>query len=106
MNRPLLYTAVALVTVGSITSISKSVSTPDPTDIAVQQAYENINILEHSRSQTMDVDLYHCSLNYYNCSDLTSQAEAQKVFEACGGAINDIHKLDADHDGIACESLR
>ena len=32
--------------------------------------------------------------------------EAQKVFEYCGGINNDIHKLDGDNDGLACESLR
>lgn len=46
-----------------------------------------------------------CSYNAYNCPDFTTHAEAQKVFEFCGGINNDIHKLDADKDGIACESL-
>ena len=46
-----------------------------------------------------------CSSNTYNCTDFKTHAEAQQVFELCGGANNDIHKLDADKDGIACESL-
>lgn len=46
-----------------------------------------------------------CSHNAYNCSDFTTQAEAQNVFEHCGGDSNDIHKLDRDNDGVVCESL-
>lgn len=46
-----------------------------------------------------------CSYNAYNCSDFTTHAEAQGVFEHCGGINNDIHRLDRDKDGIACESL-
>jgi micrococcal nuclease len=48
---------------------------------------------------------YICSYNTYNCSDFKTRAEAQAVYDACGGVSNDIHKLDADDDGIACESL-
>lgn len=46
-----------------------------------------------------------CSSNKYNCADFKTQAEAQSVFEACGGLANDIHRLDNDKDGKACESL-
>jgi len=48
---------------------------------------------------------YNCSSNIYNCADFSTQAEAQSVYEACGGTANDIHKLDGDNNGIACESL-
>jgi len=46
-----------------------------------------------------------CSYDAYNCSNFSSQAEAQRVFDACGGIGNDIHKLDYDNNGVACESL-
>lgn len=46
-----------------------------------------------------------CSTNIFNCADFKTQAEAQNIFEKCGGKTNDIHKLDQDKDGIACESL-
>lgn len=46
-----------------------------------------------------------CEKDTYNCSDFKTQAEAQAVFEYCGGVDNDIHNLDRDHDGIACEGL-
>ncbi len=48
---------------------------------------------------------YECSRNAYNCSDFPTQAEAQAAFDSCGGASNDIHKLDSNGDGEACESL-
>lgn len=48
---------------------------------------------------------YTCSSNAYNCGDFSTQAEAQAVFEACGGVSNDIHRLDRDKDGSVCETL-
>jgi len=46
-----------------------------------------------------------CSSNTYNCTDFKTHAEAQALFECCGGTKNDIHRLDSDSDGLACESL-
>lgn len=48
---------------------------------------------------------YICSYNAYNCADFSTHAQAQAVFEYCGGVNNDIHWLDGDKDGLACESL-
>lgn len=49
---------------------------------------------------------YTCAYNAYNCPDFSTHAEAQAVFEACGGPASDIHGLDGnDNDGLACESL-
>jgi len=53
----------------------------------------------------VDTSKYDCSSNKYNCTDFKTHAEAQAVYDACGGVSNDIHKLDQDHDGEACESL-
>lgn len=58
----------------------------------------------HEPAMTDDTS-YTCSTNAYNCSDFATQAEAQVVFEQCGGMSNDIHRLDANKDGEACESL-
>jgi len=46
-----------------------------------------------------------CSEDTYNCSDFSTHAEAQEVFESCGGISNDIHQPDSDKDGTACEGL-
>ncbi len=55
---------------------------------------------------TMELnETYICTTNTYNCSDFSLQSDAQKVFDVCGGAMNDIHKLDSDKDGMVCEGL-
>jgi hypothetical protein len=48
---------------------------------------------------------YQCRYDAYNCSDFRTRAEAQAVYEACGGLRNDVHHLDRDRDGQACEWL-
>jgi hypothetical protein len=46
-----------------------------------------------------------CEAEEYNCSDFLYQAQAQDVLERCGGIGKDIHNLDGDNDGMACEAL-
>jgi hypothetical protein len=46
-----------------------------------------------------------CRFNTYDCRDLSTQSEAQAVYMACGGRQNDVHRLDRDRDGWACEAL-
>ncbi|MBI4087113.1 thermonuclease family protein [Candidatus Kaiserbacteria bacterium] len=48
---------------------------------------------------------YSCAEDTYNCGGFKTHAEAQSAYEACGGTGNDIHHLDQDGDGLACESL-
>ena len=48
---------------------------------------------------------YQCDKNVYDCYNFASQYDAQKVFESCGDLSNDVHFLDRDGDGIACEVL-
>ena len=47
-------------------------------------------------------DLPTCTKTDCNCSDFTTQEEAQRVLDAFS---NDRYKLDGDGNGIACESL-
>ena len=47
---------------------------------------------------------FNCESNTYNCDDFLTQEEAQTVYEECGIG-NDIHQLDRDGNGLACESL-
>lgn len=58
-----------------------------------------------SPSSSSQPGTYSCSGNLYNCSDFSYWEDAQYVFEQCGGAGNDVHGLDGDKDGVACESL-
>lgn len=42
----------------------------------------------------------------YNCSDFDTQAEAQACYDHCWAlGYGDVHGLDGDNDGVACESL-
>ncbi|MBT4648975.1 hypothetical protein HOC14_01460 [bacterium] len=42
----------------------------------------------------------------YNCSDFKIHSEAQAAHDYCFNKTGkDIHKLDANNDGLACESL-
>ena len=43
--------------------------------------------------------------NDRDCSDFSTQKEAQAFFELSGGLGRDPHKLDQDKDGVACETL-
>ena len=46
---------------------------------------------------------YRCGANFYDCEDFNTQKEAQKALEYCGGPEKDVHNLDLDDDGLACE---
>ena len=46
-----------------------------------------------------------CTGNTLNCGDFSTHSEAQACYQQCGGTANDIHRLDGDKDGSACESL-
>ena len=47
-----------------------------------------------------------CSGDLYNCTDFTTQAAAQACYDYCWTtAGRDVHHLDSDGDGEACESL-
>jgi len=43
------------------------------------------------------------SYDKYNCSDFQTWEQAQEIYESYS---NDVHDLDRDDDGIACESLQ
>ena len=47
-----------------------------------------------------------CSGDIYNCPDFTTQAAAQACYDYCMQEVGyDVHKLDRDGDGMACEEL-
>jgi Excalibur calcium-binding domain len=48
---------------------------------------------------------YQCRRNAYNCNDFRTLIEAQTAYQACGGLGSDVHALDEDRDGLACEFL-
>lgn len=57
-------------------------------------------------SQASEQGACDCSGNIYNCSDFRTQREAQSCYEYCLKQRGfDVHTLDRDKDGVACESL-
>lgn len=53
------------------------------------------------------VDVCICSDDLYNCADFSLQRESQACFDHCQSiGKGDVHRLDSDKDGIACESLK
>jgi hypothetical protein len=46
-----------------------------------------------------------CSGNLYNCRDFPNRGAAQACYNSCGGRSNDVHLLDADFNGIVCETV-
>ena len=47
-----------------------------------------------------------CSYDAYNCSDFSTQSQAQSCHDYCFAIVGfDVHRLDQNNDGVACESL-
>ncbi|MCC6458047.1 MAG: endonuclease/exonuclease/phosphatase family protein [Caldilineaceae bacterium] len=47
-----------------------------------------------------------CNANTLNCSNFSTQSAAQACFDWCvSQGAGDIHRLDGNNDGVACESL-
>jgi hypothetical protein len=60
----------------------------------------------HTATPTTPATVWDCSSNLYNCSDFAWQWQAQQCYDYCMAQVGtDVHRLDADEDGAACESL-
>ncbi len=46
-----------------------------------------------------------CESDELNCNNFKSRLIAQDLFEACGGIGFDVHNLDPDENGLACEDF-
>ena len=66
---------------------------------------EDVGTVDGGGSAGGGVPGYVCSSDAYNCGDFANMEDAQIVFDSCGGVGNDVHRLDGDKDGEACESL-
>ena len=78
-------------------------STPVPTFTSTPMPTSTPTV---APTPTSAIQLWDCSANVYNCSDFSTHDEAQQVFDYCFEQVGfDVHQLDGDDDGIACESL-
>lgn len=51
-------------------------------------------------------EICNCSGDLYNCNDFGTHAQAQACYNYCLSlGRGDVHRLDRDNDGVACESL-
>lgn len=79
------------------TATTAILSTPTPTATTVAST--------PTATATLQL-LYICDHDAYSCSDFATQAEAQTVYDYCvARGFGDIHRLDNNNDGEACESL-
>ena len=70
------------------------------------RGYLNNKTLERIGNFSDNVVAYGCSSDIYNCGNFSTQAGAQDVFNWCiGQGVGDIHQLDKDGNGKACELL-
>lgn len=90
---PLVYIGVFGAIIAGGLSMFKGTTEPEVNPLTGN--YIRNNDYENERSYTS---------GDYDCSDFDSQSEAQDFFED-EGASSDYHNLDADGDGIACETI-
>lgn len=70
---------------------------PNPTALATAQRFQPLQTASPACS---------CSGDLYDCSNFTTRAEAQTCYQTCLAlGSGDIHRLDRNNDGQACEAL-
>ncbi|UOQ43708.1 thermonuclease family protein [Halobacillus salinarum] len=73
---------------------------------AKEQSSENTKDTEEGKKSSSPSVRYNPNGPDRDCSDFSSQEEAQAFYEAAGGPKSDPHRLDGrDHDGVVCEGL-
>ena len=78
---------------------------PEPIKESIQDNYSEPTFVAPEPASQKKATQYQCSSDSYNCGDFNIQATAQEAFIQCGGTSNDIHRLDQDGNGVACETL-
>lgn len=86
---------------GVVTGSSVTLSPSSSTTYTLKVSNEGGSSSEKVRATVL---LYDPDGPDRDCPDFPNQTTAQEFFEAAGGPAQDPHSLDADNDGIACES--
>ncbi len=95
----------------TVTATATATSAPTPTATATATQRPTATATEASTvtvtpTQSGMPTVCDCSGDLYNCSDFGTRAAAQACYDYCYVLTGrDIHRLDADGDGEACESL-
>jgi hypothetical protein len=79
--------------------------TPTPTATAITQATDTPTVTP-TATEPVDQGPCSCAGDLYNCSSFSTHAHAQACYDFCRSqGAGDVHHLDSDGDGDACESL-
>ncbi len=86
-----------------------NVSNDDQNNSVENNTEEVNNTIDNSTLVIKNVTMpYQCNQDVYNCENFTYQKDSQIIYEYCKihGNETDVHNLDLNKDGIACEGLR
>jgi hypothetical protein len=93
------------------TATTTSTSTPTPTPTATEPsgeptATDTPTVTPTPTATEVSSGPCPCQADTLNCSNFSTQPQAQACFDHCvNQGAGDIHRLDQDNDGVACESL-
>lgn len=78
----------------------------DPLSLISKKANDLLNNSQGIAVGEPNPNGYDCTKDVYNCNNFTTQAQAQVVYDYCISKVaGDIHQLDGDGNGKACEGL-
>jgi len=99
-SQPAASTTIAEETQPPPTSLPATAPTDTPTTVPTTKPTTQ-------KPTPTSCEVCSCSGDRYNCGDFKTQSEAQACYDYCRSkGLGDVHKLDADEDGITCESLK
>ncbi len=100
------FIIISIIVIISMTCLLLFSSNDKPRDYGIWEFEDGTLVIED------DFYLNSCQNDFIDCEDFTSQQRAQIIFEDCrwnykqnGEGPKDIHNLDLDENGIACEEL-
>lgn len=123
MNKPLLFASITLfIVISAIPVLAQTTPIPQPNiylPIIIYREAPTVATVPPATATnapptatpipstpTTSPAVCDCSGNTMNCSDFDTQAASQACHDHCLSLTGiDIHRLDQDGDGTACESL-
>lgn len=104
-----IFVALTLLTITTLLLATGQI-TPPPLPADTTPTLDEFNFLPHilcgGPTPSSNPPICSCSGDLYNCSDFDTQSDAQLCYDYCVSlGYGDVHNLDHDGDGEACESL-
>lgn len=98
------WMVISLTTNGFFSMLAPPIPTAIPT-LMIPATYTAVPTRTRTPVVTRNASICTCTRNVYDCADFSTQAEAQACFDLCFPKAGDIHFLDSNKDGEACETL-